>query len=337
MKKTAKLLPLTFCAVLGLSACGGGGGGGGATGPSPVPTSTLSPISAGNATKVASNAHAANASFSDSSSSVITALTGVSMQGANLGAVSPALDLVSRAYRQGGPKLLTGISVSAPCTGGGTISLDGTVRSEDAASNGDKVTFTAVNCMEDGLTFNGAFTITFSGITGTAFNSNVWTATLDVQYNSFNVRSGNESAGLSGDMKIAINQTSFTDNSIAISGKSLQTSVSMGGNAASLTLGEYSATGATKGNTFTGAANYTMSGNTNALGQFKYTVKNLTPLVSIGGALPSSGSFIVNGATSSVTATVVDATRVRVDHSAKGDGVITQTSTLDWAAFISSL
>jgi hypothetical protein len=337
MKNLALLMPLTLSAALGLSGCGGGGGTSGSPLPNPSPPSTFSPITAANATKVASNAHAANASFSDSSSTVITALTGVSISGVNINTLSPALDLVNRAYNRGAPKLLTGITVSSACTGGGTVSIDGTVRSEVVASNGDRITITAVNCVEDGVTLNGAFTISLSGISGIAFASNVWSATLDVQFNSFTARSGSDVAGASGDMKLVISQTSFNSNSVAISGNSLQTSLSMGGNASSLTLTEYAASGATQGNTFTGAANYTMSGNTSVLGQFKYSVKNLKPFVSVGGALPGSGSFIVNGATSSVTLTVVEGARVRLDYSAKGDGVITQTSTVDWAAFIPSL
>jgi hypothetical protein len=51
--------------------------------------------------------------------------------------------------------------------------------------------------------------------------------------------------------------------------------------------------------------------------------------------MPTSGSLIVNGAGSSVTATVVS-NGVRLDYSAKGDGVVTQTSTLSWSDFLSA-
>jgi hypothetical protein len=139
-------------------------------------------------------------------------------------------------------------------------------------------------------------------------------------------------------MKIAINQTSPSSNSVAVSGKSLQTSESTAGaQVATRTLTDYSGTGTTQGTTFTGAANYSMSGSTRALGQFAYSVKDLKPFVSIDGGFPTTGSLIVNGASSSVTMTVVDATRVRLDYSAKGDGVITETSTVDWASFVSGI
>jgi hypothetical protein len=66
-------------------------------------------------------------------------------------------------------------------------------------------------------------------------------------------------------------------------------------------------------------------------------VKSLQPFVSTGTAMPGSGSLIVNGAASSVTVTALSASSVRLDYSAKGDGVITKSTTLSWAEFIASL
>jgi hypothetical protein len=53
--------------------------------------------------------------------------------------------------------------------------------------------------------------------------------------------------------------------------------------------------------------------------------------------MPASGSSIVNGAASSVTITAVDASQVRLDYSAMGDGVITQSTDLDWPSFLATL
>jgi hypothetical protein len=338
MNNRTFLLPLTIGAALALSACGGGGGASGSAPPNIDLTPTPSPISASNSPKAASNAYAANASLSDSSSSVTAALTGVSIEGVNISTVSPALDMINRAYNRGAPKLLTGVSFSESCSGGGTVSINGTVQNEQVASNGDTITFTTANCVEGGATLNGAFTISLSGISGTAFSVNAWGATIDVQFNAFSVASGSTAVAGSGDMKIVINQASSNSNSVAVSGKSFQTSVNSAGvNVASRTLTNYSAAGTTQGNTFTSAANFTMVGNTSALGQFAYTVKNLQPFVIIGGGTPTAGSFLVTGASSSVKMTVVDANSVRLEYSAKGDGVITETSTLGWASFLSSL
>jgi hypothetical protein len=66
-------------------------------------------------------------------------------------------------------------------------------------------------------------------------------------------------------------------------------------------------------------------------------VKSVQPFVSVGTGMPGSGSLIVNGNASSVTVTALGAGGVRLDYSAKGDGVITQTTTLSWADFNASL
>lgn len=333
------LLASTIGAALVLSACGGGGGGGGSSTPAPTPSpvSQFSPISAANSTKVASNAHAANGAISTSSSTVADLLTGVTIEGHSISAVAPALGLINRAYNRSAPTLLTGISVTETCSGGGTIAINGTVKSEKVASNGDSLTFTATNCVESGLLMNGGFTLTFSGISGVAFGAAPWGATIDARFDAFRVVSGSETVTASGDMKIAIVQTSTTASSVSITGKSFQASETIGTNVSNLTLSDFSVTGTGQGATLSIAANYNLSGNTPALGQFAYSVRNITPFVSVGGRTPTAGSFIVNGAASSVTMTVLAGGNVRLDYSAKGDGVITQTSTVSWASFLASI
>jgi hypothetical protein len=139
-------------------------------------------------------------------------------------------------------------------------------------------------------------------------------------------------------MKISVNATSATDLDLTISGNSLQvTEQHAGTTVATRTLTGYSMTGGIHGGTkVTASVNFAVSGNADGLGQFAYKVQSLEPFVSTTtDDLPTSGSFIVNGAASSVTATVVP-TGVRLDYSAKGDGVITQTSTVSWSGFLGS-
>jgi hypothetical protein len=340
MNNRTILLASTLGAALILSACGGGGGGGSSmpAAPAPTPVSPYSAISAANSTKVASNAHAANDALSTSSASVSGALTGVSIEGGNISTIAPALDLVKRAYNRGAPTLLTGVAVTESCSGGGTLSINGTLKNQNILSNGDTFTISATNCAEGGIVMNGAFAVTLSGISGVAFGATPWTATMDAQFTTFRVTSGSETVGASGDMKIAINQSSAIANSVSISGKSFQASESTGGGAATtVTLNDYSVSATTQGATSTAAANYTLSGNSTALGQFAYSVRNIQPFVSVNGGTPTAGSFIVNGAASSVTMTVVAGGNVRLEYSAKGDGVITQTSTVSWTTFLASL
>jgi hypothetical protein len=325
-------LVLAAGSALILSACGGGGGSAGAPVSTP-PVSTLSSITAANANNAGSNAYVAGSAISDSSSSLTGVLTGVSLGSAGISAVAPVLSLVKHAH--GAQQLLTGVTISESCSGGGTVTIDATLRNQQTISNGDTMALTANNCVEDGTTLNGAMTVTFSEVSGDMMNTLTFGATMDTRFNNFSVISGSETMGVNGDMKIAINQANQSTSSITISGKSLQlTEQRAGASVANRTLADYSMTGSTRGTTITSAANFTLSGNTNGLGQFSYSVKNVQPFVSTGTAMPGSGSLIVNGASSSVTVTVADNNGVRLDYSAKGDGVITQTNTLSWAGFL---
>lgn len=317
-----------------LSACGGGGGSPGGAGTPPVQTSTLSTITAANAPRAAGNAYAASMSVSMSSSSLTDILTGVSVAQPAIGTVAPVLTLVRRARTA--PQLLAGVTTSENCAGGGSVTVDATVRNPQTISNGDTMTLTARNCVEDGETLDGIMAITFSNMSGDIVNTTVYGATLDTRFTNFNISDAGTRIGINGDMKIVINQTGATSNTVTISGQSLQTSAQQGSAAAiNRTLTAYAMTGSTQGSTTTGAANFTLSGNSGALGPFSYTVKNLQPFVSSGSAMPNSGALIVNGAASSVTATVV-ANGVRLDFSAASNGTITQTSTLSWTEFLAS-
>ncbi|SDD05604.1 hypothetical protein SAMN05428966_10391 [Massilia sp. PDC64] len=331
--KTTQSLAAVGC-VLVLSACGGGGGSGGGT--TPAQTSTLSTITAADAPKAASNGYAAGYVISQSSSSLANVVTGVSVTPAGVGAVAPVLDLVKQAYGRQGASLLTGITVSDSCSGGGTVTIDATLRNQNTLSNGDTLTMTALNCVENGSTLNGALSITVSGVSGDIINSSTGAVTLDTRFNNFKVASGSTATTLNGDMKIGLSATSATDATVAISGASLQAaSQRAGATVATFTLSAYSVAANVHGSTVSSAANFSVAGNANGLGQFAYTVKNLQPFVGTATGVPTSGSLIVNGAGSSVTATVVP-NGVRVDYSAKGDGVVTQTSTLSWSDFLAA-
>jgi hypothetical protein len=334
MKNTSSLAAVG-CALV-LSACGGGGGSGG-TGSAPVQASSLSTIAAADAAKAASNGYAAGAVISQSSTSLTGVVTGVSVAPAGVSAVSPVLGLVKQAYERNGAGLLAGVTFSDSCTGGGTITIDAALRNQNTLSNGDTLTMTAFNCTEDGSTMNGKLSITVSGVSGDVINSTTGAVTLAAHFTAFSIATGSTADTLNGDMKIGINATSDVDATFAISGASLQaTERRSGATVATRTLTGYSVDGSVHGSTVSVAANFAVSGNANGLGQFAYTVKNLQPFVTTTTGVPTSGSLIVNGAGSSVTATVVS-NGVRVDYSAKGDGVVTQTTTLSWSDFLATL
>lgn len=322
--------------LVALSACGGGGGSGSAS--TPVQTSSLTTITAADAPKAASNGYAAGNAINQSSSSLTGVVTGVTVAPAGVSVASPAFDLVKRAVRLNGASLLAGVTVSSACTGGGSMTFDATLHNQNTLTNGDTLAVTTKDCVEDGSTMNGAVSVTVSGVSGDVVNGTTGAVTLDMRLTGFSVTTGSETEVGAGDMKISLNATSATDLDLTISGNSLQvTEQHSGTTVATRTLTGYSMTGSIHGGTkVTSSVNFAVSGNANGLGQFSYKVQSLAPFVSTTtDDLPTSGSFIVNGAASSVTATVVP-TGVRLDYSAKGDGVITQTSTVSWSSFLGS-
>lgn len=333
-----RLVPLALSTALVLSACGGGGGDSGGTAVPPAPVSTMSVITTANATKVAGNGYVGSTVISESSSSLSGFLTGVSVGQPNISVVRPALGLIRHVYPRTSGQLLTGVTMTEACSGGGSLIIDANMSNSQMASNGDTITLTAKNCVEDGDTINGSLSIKMSNISGDVFNSWNWSATLDSTFTGFSVTSGADTLSVNGDMKIGLTQTNSTTSSTTLSGKSLQTTMQRSGvTLETFALTDFSMNSSTRGTTITNAANFAMSGSGTALGQFSYTVRNLQPFVSTGAGTPSSGSLIVNGAASSVTLTTVAPTGVRLDFSAKGDGVTTQTTNLSWTELLGSL
>lgn len=353
------LLVLALGSAMVLSACGGGGGGGGgSTGggtttppvtTTPPATSTQSSITAANATSAASNAYAATTSVGSSSTPLTGILTGVSVTNINSNVVAPLLKLVNLAYS--GQHLLTGVTVSKTdnCSGGGTLVTTGTVSNPDTFSNGDTLTITANSCIQGTQTVSGALKINFSGVTGDV-SKRIFGVTMDSTFTDFNIVSGTNKVGVNGDMKIVLNQTTAPtvttsgntipgNNTIALSGNSLKTTEQQGSAAAvERNITAYTVTGKTENGVSSSAANFGLSGTSPKLGTFSYTVKSLADFVfsSPTATVPSSGSLIVTGNASSVTATAVS-NGVRVDFSASGNGTITNTETVAWAAFLSSI
>jgi NADPH:quinone reductase-like Zn-dependent oxidoreductase len=83
----------------------------------------------------------------------------------------------------------------------------------------------------------------------------------------------------------------------------------------------------------TASRNYMLSMSSPSVRDLYVGVKTNMPLVYGAGDNPVSGSILVTGAASSVTITAVDAASVRLDLSARGDGVITESRTMPWPEF----
>jgi hypothetical protein len=317
--------------VLVLSACGCGGGSASVSAP-PV---TLSAITSANASMAAENGYGAGRLLSIWSAAMPDFMTGVNIAPADAGLVSPVLDLIKDAYRQDGGNLLTGAIRSYPCSGGGTMSVDATVGNQSTPTNGDTWSFTANNCVINSNAQNGSLSVKVSGVSGDIFHSATGGITLDTLFNNFSLTRGSMITAASGDMKIGIVKTSSTNRTFVVSGASLVETLQQSGTTlVTRTLTSYSVTSSEQGELLTTSANFSLSGSSNRLGPFAYTVKNLQSFVGSANDMPTSGALIVNGAGSSVTMTAT-ANGARVDYSDNANGTITNTSTRSWSDFLS--
>jgi len=340
------------CALI-LSGCGGGGGspaGGNAAGPASTSTSAstsgagtaslFSAISAANSTSAASNAYAAADRIGNltMTSSRMT-LTGVSIQPAGGGALAAVLGLVKQAYAAGGPAMLTGATTSVNCNGGGTFTQDARRKAMNVISDGDSLSINANGCIQDGAaSMDGTITIAISGVSGDILHTDNGTVTLTTTLGSLSFDDG-KSAKLTlvGDMKIVASATT-AGRAYTVSGKSLQEHFEWPDHSLYVrTLASYTGAIRTDGAGTTTTASFDLSGVTGKLRSFSYHVETVQPLFNpAASGDPASGTLLVRGNASSVMLTALDASRVRVDYSARGDGVITQTNTVDWTSFLAT-
>ena len=328
-----RLLPLAAATSLLLGACGGGGGGSPApAAPAVSQASALTVISSTNSTPVAANAYLAGESLTSASSQSTSFVTGVTLDSTTAGAVTTALDLFGLASGTV-QNIVTGVTQTQACPGGGSITLSGTRASSTVLSAGDVFTITSSACVINGSTITGALGIALNSLSGTVSATTPWSANLGLTFTNFGATGATESASFDGDMTLAVSQQNSSNATVGLSGTKLHAVTKRNGTVvADKTLSAFSGTAALAGSTVTTTTNYTLTGATPALASFNVTVKTLAPFVRTVGAFPSGGSAIISGTASSVTMTAIDATNVRLDYSAKGDGVITQSTVVTWAA-----
>lgn len=324
---------ITFALVL--TACGGGGSDTAASAAST--TTTLSSITSSNSTAVSANAFTAAEALNNTASSSSSFVTGVTLDATSANVLNPAIDLINFASNNS-PKMVTGVTQTQACPSGGTVTVSGTIQNSNGLTNGDNVTFSTNSCVINGISLNGGFSVLIGGLTGTISSSTQWAANLAIQFNKFAVTSATEGISVDGDLALRFSQTTSTNRSFSLSGNALRAVLTRSGvQLADRTLQSYSGSLTLLSPNVTTSINYSLTGSSSALGQFNFTVKTLQPFVRAIGAFPSSGSLIVTGAVSSVTLTAIDSTNVRLDFSAKGDGVITQTTTTTWAQLKASI
>jgi hypothetical protein len=161
---------------------------------------------------------------------------------------------------------------------------------------------------------------------------------MQFQFSSLSLASETETALIDGDVTLKYGQSSAGDITVVLSGNSLRTMLKRNGALVTdhTLLGFECAATATIAK-HTTSRSYTLSASSSSIRDLHVGVKTVTPFVYGADINPVSGSMLVTGAASSVTITAVDARSVRLDLSARGDSVVTETRTVSWPEFQQSL
>jgi hypothetical protein len=315
-----------------LAACGGGGGSSATT------TPTLqSSITSSNMQDVGAQGYAAttdlNAQVGTSASSFVT---GVSVDTASSGVLGVTLQEVYRAIdARAADNQVVGVAISqtVQCTSGGSMQISGNVASSNTISAGDSLSITTTNCVERGITLNGAFSVTFKSITGIPGESSSWNGTIGITYTNFSIAQPGDTASFTGDVTLAVNQTSLGTAGFTATANSFTTNTTHNGTSASMTVTNLNYGGSLASGLYTYHTNYTMSGNLGKLGNSTFTVKTLADFKQGSTGFPSQGAIKVTATdNSSLTLTAIDSTNVRLDLDKNGDGVTDETTTTTWTS-----
>lgn len=321
--------------TLSLSACGGGGSGGGSNSPPPPGgpiTKTL--VDPTNYTVVAAHAYLARGALANASQTQASLVAGVSVQQPLPGVAALAMDLLEQAAADQA-SLATGVVKSMSCRDGGSLNMKSSAGS-GALKVGDMTTIEVKDCTVSGVTSNGGFKATVQGI-NTAITPGATRTTTALEFASLSITSGKDTATIHGDMTVAITRGADVHN-VVLSGNSLRITNQTNGAAVSdRTVHQFQIVTDNPDGTRSITSAYSLTGSSASISDLYVDVKSLQPFVRIGTGHPVSGSLLVSGGASSVKITAVDEQNVKLELSAKDDGVITTTRTLPWAEFQKAL
>lgn len=322
------IAPTALILSLVLSACGGGGS---TANPNGTPA-TLASINQENFPTVAATATSPVDDLMDLNITTSVLVTGVEVSQSPLSLASAATEIYQRFHGKGS-RLATGVVVTEPCSGGGSVTIDETTANSDTFTVGDRATFTFANCKESNLqTLNGVTTFRIAALSGN-LDSTTYNFGLATTFDNFSFFENAKKLTINGDLLVTASQNGTSTVNSGMSGSSL--AITTEGASARYLLTAYSLNSTEANGVISMSGKYVLSGSSSKLGgNFAYEVQILQPLIlSSSTGDPLSGSFIVRGAPATVTVTALDAASVRIDYSAKGDGVVSSTQTLTWSAF----
>lgn len=224
---------------------------------------------------------------------------------------------------------LSGVTVSQtePCSGGGSLTISGNVKSEDNPSPGDAITMTASNCRDGGATVNGSLSLRIVSVSGN-FDSYPFSVGLEASTSDFRATSSTATYQSSGSMTLNMTSTSNSSQDLTIAIPSMISSVAAGTKTETYQYANYrmgmSMRGSTTSLQLTGGMNVpSLAGNL-------VTIQTVQPFVSTT-SYPTSGSAIANtalGGKMRITAT--SGARALIELDANSDGVYETSKSVPW-------
>jgi hypothetical protein len=324
-------------------ACGGGGSGASysagdaASTPKDLPA-IRSVVDQGNYVKAAAHAYMAPQSLTGTIGLSDVLVFGVSVETKHPPRLAELATDVLRQLVGKQAATVTAVAQSNSCPSGGTVKVSSSGDSLDDMKPGDVVTVEASNRGVSGLKINGGLTLTLKEGSVASFQTGASPSVMQFQFSGLSLASGNEAGLIDGDLTTKSAQTSAGDITLVLSGASLRTMLKKDGALVTdRTLSGFEYVTNDTAEKLTASMNCTLSASSSSVKDLRLGVKTVTPFVYQAGDNPASGSMLVTGAGSSVTVTAVDAGNVRLDFSARGDGVITETRTVSWPELEKSL
>lgn len=332
--KTIKIIGTTVM-LANLVACGGGGDSAeGGQGPSSV-NKSLAVLTKDNAPVAAgATAYTANSvnSTGGSSGKLLASLTGSPGHHFTLVDFSrlQAEKLISQDGQLMPISAAAATSQSFGCKGGGTYTASWDDKNTQTLAD-DVVTMTFGNCVEDGETTNGKFTMAFASVTGNIVTGTAWAFTAKVTFDNFAYSAPGDSGSMHGSTNISISTTNSVIYDYAIAGTSSEI-LTISDNVETVELSNYTMKGSD--NDSTHAYRYDFTGHvvsTKLDGAFD--AATTVSFEGVGDNDPEKGIMVLNGANGSkVIMTAIDSTNVRLDTDSNGDGVIDDTQTVTWVS-----
>jgi len=318
-----------IAASVALVACGGGDGGDDT--PQNPGTGTTTALTATNYVAVAQEALSTSAFLLDAGSLVLGAKVSDPSVLVRFGQ-EQLLKLPGRTAR--GPVQAVGATqtYTEACNGGGSL----TVVENDANGNeevdpGDSLTLTANNCAFGGQVLNGQVSVIVSSLTGLPGEAFPWSVSGVLKYRNLTAQSGADRMVANGDMSLSASARSYNESSIALATSSFAVSSSYAGVASSQTLSNYDTSLQVRNTTWTTAARGTLT--SSALNSGSVTIETPTSFArSANQSYPSSGQAVMSGAAGSkVRVTAINATTVKIELDADGNGAYETSVDKPWS------